>query len=86
MRVLLVLSVPLRKRRKSDTLFAINTKSLTMKCFTSMNNLFKDRKRRTETLYLITEIWRLILRDFSAYIAYDVRPVPFDFNVLQLDG
>ena len=51
-----------------NTLFAIKTKSLTVKCFT-YKNYSKYRKRRTETLCLATETWRLIFDDFSAHIA-----------------
>ena len=58
------------KRLTSHTLFAIKTKLLTVKCFT-YTIYSKERKRRTETLCLTTETWRLILNDFyrSAFIA-----------------
>ena len=51
------------KRLTSDTLFAIKTKSLTVKCFT-YRIYSKYRKLHTETLCLIIETWRLILNDF----------------------
>ena len=56
------------KRLTSDTLFAITTKCLTMKCFT-YTIYSKDCKLRTETLCLITDTLRLILNIFSAHIA-----------------
>ena len=45
-------------------LFAIKTKSLTVKCFTYTIYL-EDRKLRTETLHLTTKTWRLIRNDCS---------------------
>ena len=51
------------KRLTSDTLFAIKTKSLTVKCFTYRIYL-KYRKLRIQTLCLTTETWRLIQSDF----------------------
>ena len=49
----------------------IKTKSLAVKCFT-YKIYSRDRKPRTETLCLTTETenWRLILNDFSVYIAW----------------
>ena len=51
------------KRLTSDTLFAIKTKSLTVKCF-AYRIYSKYRKLRIQTLCLTTETWRLILNDF----------------------
>ena len=47
------------KRLTSDTLFAIKTKSLTVKCFTYRIYL-KYRKLRIQTLCLITETWAYV--------------------------
>ena len=47
----------------SETLFAIKTKSLTVKCIT-YRIYSKYRKLRIETPCLTTETWRLILNDF----------------------
>ena len=56
------------KRLTSDTLFAIKTISLTVKCF--IYRIYsKKRKHRTETLRLTTVTWWLILNDFSAHVA-----------------
>ena len=49
------------KRLTSDTLFALKTKTFTVKCFTYT---IYYRKLRTETLCLATETWRLISDDF----------------------
>ena len=51
------------KRLTSDTLFAIKTKSVTVKCIT-YRIYSKYRKLRIETPCLTTETWRLILNDF----------------------
>ena len=51
------------KRLTSDTLFAIKTKSLTVKCFT-YRIYSKYLKLRIETPCLSTETWRLMLNDF----------------------
>ena len=51
------------KRLTSDTLLAINTKSLTVKYIT-YRIYSKYRKLRVETPCLTTETWRLILNDF----------------------
>ena len=51
------------KRLTSDTLFAIKTKSLTVKCIT-YRIYSKYRNQRIDTPCLTTETWRLILNDF----------------------
>ena len=51
------------KRLTSDTLFAIKTKSLTVKCITYRIDS-KYRKLRIDTPCLTTETWRLMLNDF----------------------
>ena len=72
------------KRLTSDTLFAINAKSLTMKCIT-YRIYSKYRKLSMDTPCLTTETWRLILNDFLI-TWFDVWLVPFDVCILQLNG
>ena len=72
------------KRLTSDTLFAIKTKSLAVKCIT-YRIYSKYRKLSMETPCLTTETWRLILNDFLI-TWLDVWLVPFDVSILQLNG
>ena len=51
------------KRLTSNTLLAIKTKSLAVKCIT-YGIYSKYRKLRIDTLCLTTETWRLMLNDF----------------------
>ena len=53
----------IRLELTSDTLLAIKTKSLTVKCLT-YRVYSKYRKLRIETPCLTTETWQLILNDF----------------------
>ena len=58
-----ILCKNIRLELTSDTLLAIKTKSLTVKCLT-YRVYSKYRKLRIETPCLTTETWQLILNDF----------------------
>ena len=57
------------KRLTSDTLFAVKTKPLTVKCFT-YTIYSNDQKRRTEILCFTAVTWWMISNDFPAHVAW----------------